>query len=150
MKPAEQGVQLERQNYPSNSTCMDLDSATDMFARRTGVHLPPARQLLELRGSRGQEIPRSPASRQMGQPGDRQSRGWCEEGGAGHPLGSWSLLLELAAGKGGPRGSRNLEQGPPEWESSKSWLSTRILELPSITAVGAAVTTAAQTKEWGP
>ena len=58
--------------------------------------------------------------------------------------------LELAAGKGGPRGSRNLEQGPPEWESSKSWLSTSILELPSITAVGAAVTTAAQTKEWGP
>ena len=111
MKPAEQGVQLERQNYPSNSTCMDLDSATDMFARRTGVHLPPARQLLELRGSRGQEIPRSPASRQMGQPGDRQSRGWCEEGGAGHPLGSWSLLLGRAGLEGAGTWSRDLRSG---------------------------------------
>lgn len=39
MKPVEQGVQLERQKLlPCRiSTGMGLDSATGMFARRTGV-----------------------------------------------------------------------------------------------------------------
>lgn len=100
MKPAEQRLQLERQKLPlefSNSIPgMDLDGATGAFARRTGAPLPPARPLLERRRSLGQEMPRSPASRQTGQPGARQSGGGVRSEGRGSPG-----QLDALAGRAG-------------------------------------------------
>ena len=107
---------MERQN--SNPTRMDLDSATGVSTRRTRVHLPPARQLLMLRGSRGQEIPRNPASRQTGQPGDRAAGGARREG-RGTPWAAGACCREALAER-----EPEPEQGPPEREPSKSWLST--------------------------
>lgn len=127
---------MERQNYSSNPTRMDLDSATGVSARRTGVHLPPARQLLELRGSRGQEIPRNPASRQTGQPGDRAAGGARREG-RGTPWAAGACCREARA-RGSRNRSRDLRSG-----NKQKLVVYRILGLPSITAVGAAVTTAA-------
>lgn len=105
---------MERQNYSSNPTRMDLDSATGVSARRTGVHLPPARQLLELRGSRGQEIPRNPASRQTGQPGDRAAGGARREG-RGTPWAAGACCREARAER-----EPEPEQGPPEREQAKA------------------------------
>ena len=127
---------MERQNYSSNPTRMDLDSATGVSARRTGVHLPPARQLLELRGSRGQEIPRNPASRQTGQPGDKAAGGARREG-RGTPWAAGACYREARA-RGSRNRSRDLRSG-----NKQKLVVYRILGLPSLTAVGAAVTTAA-------
>lgn len=105
----------------------------------------PSEAAAGARRSRGQEIPRSPASRQTGQPGDRQSRRRCEEGGAGHPWAAGALWRE---------GWAEREPEPRAGTSgagiNQKLVVYRMLELPSITAVGAAVATAAQTKERGP
>lgn len=137
MKPAEQGVQLERHNYPLNSICMDLDSAIGVFARRTGASFPNE-AAAGARRSHGQEMPRSPASRQAGQPGDRQSRGWCEEGGAGHPWAAGACWRE-----GWAEREPEARAGTSRAGIKQKLVVYRMLELPSITAVGAPVATAA-------
>lgn len=102
MKPAEQGVQLERRNYPLNSICMDLDSAIGMFAGRTGCIFPQ-------RGSCwSQEVTwagdTQESSIQANGPAWGQTEPRAVRGGrGGAPLGSWSLL----AGRVGREGARS-------------------------------------------
>lgn len=83
------------------------------------VHLPPARQLLEPGGHVGRRYPG------VQHPGKRASLGTDRAAGGVRREG-WGTpgQLEPSGGKGGPRGSQNPGQGPPEQESIKSWLST--------------------------
>ena len=81
-------------NYPSNSTRMDLEGATGVFARRTAAPLPPARPLLERWRSLGQEMPRSPSIQANGPAWGQTERRvvWGARGGAA--LGSWTRWRE--------------------------------------------------------
>ena len=140
MKPAEHRLQLERQKLPLEfntygpGRCHRRVCTKDRCASSPS-EAPAGAQALTWAGD-AQE----PSIQANGPAWGQTELRWCEERGAGQP---WAA--GRAGGKGGLRGSRN-RAGTSGAETEQKLVVYRILELPSITAAGAEVTTTAQTK----